>query len=118
MAIDWNKIFSAVLQVEETALPVFVHNPQSGNIAGVVLVAESILAPVIAEALGGKTTTVTVPDSPAPVVNVPLPAIAPPLLTNADTTTVSVATQTISVPVVTSPVILGRKAVMVRGGAD
>ena len=109
MAIDWNKIFSAVLQVEETALPVFVHNPQSGNIAGVVLVAESILAPVIAEALGGKTTTVTVPDSPAPVVNVPLPA---------DTTTVSVATQTISVPVVTSPVILGRKAVMVRGGAD
>ena len=110
MAIDWNKIFSAVLQVEETALPVFVHNPQSGNIAGVVLVAESILAPVIAEALGGKTTTVTVPDSPAPVVNVPLPA---------DTNTVSVATtQTISVPVVTSPVILGRKAVMVRGGAD
>ena len=103
MAIDWNKIFSAVLQVEETALPVFVHNPQSGNIAGVVLVAESILAPVIAEALGGKTTTVTVPDSPAP----------------ADTNTVSVAmTQTISVPVVTSPVILGRKAVMVRGGAD
>ena len=109
MAIDWNKIFSAVLQVEETALPVFVHNPQSGNIAGVVLVAESILAPVIAEALAGTKTTVSVPDAEPQFDPQSTSTLSP--FHSANVT----AAPTGNVP---SPVILGRKAVMVRGGAD
>jgi hypothetical protein len=43
----WMKVFQALMQVEETIVPLFVHNPNSQKIAGVVMVAESALGSIV-----------------------------------------------------------------------
>lgn len=38
----WLDFAKALMQTEEQVLPIFVHNPQSQSIVGIILVAESI----------------------------------------------------------------------------
>ena len=42
MNTKWQALFAAIMQTEETVLPIFIHNAQSQKITGVVLMAESI----------------------------------------------------------------------------
>ena len=52
MSFDWNKLAQIVLALEENVLPVFIHNPQSQKIAGVVLLGESIVQSAFQQARG------------------------------------------------------------------
>ena len=62
--MDWNALFKAIMNTEEQVIPIFVHNPASQKITGVIMMAESIFGqvflPLITNAQTTTTTTTTV----------------------------------------------------------
>ena len=57
--MDWNKFIQAVLQTEQTFLPMFIHNPNSQKIAGIIWASEAAVA-------GALTQAGVVPPPPQP----------------------------------------------------
>lgn len=47
--MDWQKFIQAVLQTEATFIPMFIHNPKSGKIAGVILASEAAVAGILTQ---------------------------------------------------------------------
>ena len=45
--MDWNKFIQALMQTEETFVPMFIHNPKSQKIAGIVMMTEGAVATVL-----------------------------------------------------------------------
>ena len=54
--MNWLALFQLIMGIEEQVVPLFVHNPKSQKVTGIILVAESALADVI-QALTKKPTT-------------------------------------------------------------
>lgn len=47
--MDWQKFIQSVLQTEATFVPMFVHNPNSGKIAAVIMASEAALAGILTQ---------------------------------------------------------------------
>jgi hypothetical protein len=57
----WQALFAAIMQTEETVLPIFIHNAQSQRITGAILVAESIFGAAFGLAPGSAPVPAPVP---------------------------------------------------------
>lgn len=61
--MNWQKFFQAIMQTEETVLPVFIHSPGAQKIVGAILVAESIFRSVFGVVPSATPTTTATPPS-------------------------------------------------------
>lgn len=59
------QIFQAILQTEENIIPLFVHNPVSQKIAGVIVAGESVIMGLVASLHKKPETPAETTEQPA-----------------------------------------------------